>query len=169
MSRASPWQGSIPLWQNVPSHEHCGEYPSRWAALVSVADKIGCSAHTLNERWKQAEVDSGKRAGVGSVGDSYDNAFARLRPQRRRAVSFPPRWMRNSRSCPHQGVRKRWGIRRRHKGQTSGLLCRAPPSGCASSPSAGWWQVEHHREPKENCSAVLVKPRHETDEDEDVE
>ena len=28
--------------------EHGGEYPSRWAAVVSVAEKIGCSAHTLN-------------------------------------------------------------------------------------------------------------------------
>ena len=45
-------------------HEHGGEYPSRWAAVVSVADKIGCSAHTLNEWVKKSEVDAGKRAGV---------------------------------------------------------------------------------------------------------
>ena len=44
--------------------EHGGEYPSRWVAVVSVAEKIGCSAHTLNEWVKKAEVDSGKRAGV---------------------------------------------------------------------------------------------------------
>ena len=44
--------------------EHGGEYPSRWAAVVSVAEKIGCSAHTLNEWVMKAEVDSGKRAGV---------------------------------------------------------------------------------------------------------
>jgi transposase-like protein len=44
--------------------EHGGEYPSRWAAVVSVSDKIGCSAHTLNEWLKKAEVDSGQRAGV---------------------------------------------------------------------------------------------------------
>ena len=35
--------------------EHGGEYPSRWAAVVSVAGKIGCSAHTLNEWLKKAE------------------------------------------------------------------------------------------------------------------
>ncbi|MDV3249709.1 IS3 family transposase [Devosia sp. BK] len=46
--------------------EHGGEYPSRWAAVVSVAGKIGCSAHTLNEWLKKAEVDSGKRAGVAT-------------------------------------------------------------------------------------------------------
>lgn len=44
--------------------DHEGEHPSRWAALVSIAEKIGCSAHTLNEWVKKAEVDSGKRAGV---------------------------------------------------------------------------------------------------------
>jgi transposase len=46
--------------------DHEGDYPSRWAALVSIAEKIGCSAHTLNEWVKKAEVDSGKRAGLPS-------------------------------------------------------------------------------------------------------
>ena len=44
--------------------DHERDYPSRWAAMVSIAEKIGCSAHTLNEGVKKAEVDSGKRAGV---------------------------------------------------------------------------------------------------------
>jgi transposase len=44
--------------------DHEGEHPSRWAALVSISEKIGCSAHTLNEWVKKAEVDGGKRAGV---------------------------------------------------------------------------------------------------------
>jgi len=44
--------------------DHGGEHPSRWAAIVSVASKIGCSAHTLNEWVKKAEVDSGRRGGV---------------------------------------------------------------------------------------------------------
>ena len=46
--------------------EHGGECPSRWAAVVSVSQKIGCSAHTLNEWAKKAEVDGGRRAGVPS-------------------------------------------------------------------------------------------------------
>src|SRR5690554_683082 len=46
--------------------EHGGEYPSRWAAVVSVSQKIGCSAHTLNDWVKKAEVDDGRRAGVPS-------------------------------------------------------------------------------------------------------
>jgi transposase len=44
--------------------DHEADHPSRWAAMVSIAEKIGCSAHTLNEWVKKAEVDSGKRAGV---------------------------------------------------------------------------------------------------------
>ena len=44
--------------------DHEGEHPSRWAAIVSIAAKIGCTAQTLNEWVKKAEVDSGKRAGV---------------------------------------------------------------------------------------------------------
>ena len=44
--------------------DHGAEHPSRWAAVVSVASKIGCSAHTLNEWVKKAEVDGGRRAGV---------------------------------------------------------------------------------------------------------
>ena len=44
--------------------DHEGEHTSRWAAVMSVAAKIGCSAHTLLDWVKKAEVDSGKRAGV---------------------------------------------------------------------------------------------------------
>ena len=44
--------------------EHEREHPSRWAAVCSIATKIGCTAQTLNEWIKKAEVDSGVRAGV---------------------------------------------------------------------------------------------------------
>lgn len=44
--------------------DHEKDHPSRWAAVSSVASKIGCAAHTLNEWVKRAEVESGSRAGV---------------------------------------------------------------------------------------------------------
>ena len=44
--------------------DHEPEHPSRWAAVSSVAAKIGCTAQTLNEWVKKFEVDAGKRAGV---------------------------------------------------------------------------------------------------------
>ncbi|MFD1985480.1 IS3 family transposase [Mesorhizobium newzealandense] len=46
----------------VLDHEH--EHPSRWAAVLSIAAKIGCTAQTLHEWVKKAERDSGVRAGV---------------------------------------------------------------------------------------------------------
>ena len=44
--------------------DHESDHPSRWAAIVSIAEKIGCVPQTLFEWVKKAEVDSGKRAGV---------------------------------------------------------------------------------------------------------
>jgi transposase-like protein len=44
--------------------DHTREHPSRWAAVVSIAEKIGCSAQTLNEWVKKAEIEGGRRAGV---------------------------------------------------------------------------------------------------------
>ena len=46
--------------------EHRGEHASQWAAIVSIAAKIGCTAQTLNEWIKKADVDSGRKPGVTS-------------------------------------------------------------------------------------------------------
>ena len=43
---------------------HAGEHPSRWAAVTSIAAKIGCTPQTLHDWVKKAEVDSGQRAVV---------------------------------------------------------------------------------------------------------
>ncbi len=44
--------------------EHRADSPSLWAAIESIAPKIGCVPQTLNEWVKQAEVNSGQRAGT---------------------------------------------------------------------------------------------------------
>ena len=44
--------------------DHEAEHPSRWAAIVSIAAKIGCTGQTLNEWVKQAERDTGRKPGV---------------------------------------------------------------------------------------------------------
>lgn len=44
--------------------EHEKEHRSRWATVTSVAAKIGCTAQSLNEWVKKAEIDSGMRGGV---------------------------------------------------------------------------------------------------------
>ena len=44
--------------------EHRSDYPSLWAAIESIAPKIGCVPQTLNEWVKRVEVDTGLRDGV---------------------------------------------------------------------------------------------------------
>ena len=44
--------------------EHQGEHESQWAAICSIAAKIGCTAETLRRWLRQAETDSGERDGV---------------------------------------------------------------------------------------------------------
>ena len=44
--------------------EHAGEYESQWAAIGSIAAKIGCTAETLRKWVRQAERDLGKRPGL---------------------------------------------------------------------------------------------------------
>jgi transposase-like protein len=46
--------------------EHQGEHESQWAAIGSIAGKIGCTAETLRKWVRQAERDQGKRAGLSS-------------------------------------------------------------------------------------------------------
>ena len=43
------------------------DYPSVWAAVESIAPKIGCAAVTLHEWVKKHEVDTGGRDGVTSA------------------------------------------------------------------------------------------------------
>jgi transposase-like protein len=44
--------------------DHASEHPSRWAAVTSIAAKIGCTPQTLHDWVKKADIDSGRRAGV---------------------------------------------------------------------------------------------------------
>lgn len=46
--------------------EHEAEYDSQWAAIGSIAAKMGCTAETLRKWVRQAERDQGRRAGVTS-------------------------------------------------------------------------------------------------------
>jgi len=44
--------------------EHQAEYNSQWAALNSIAGKIGCTAETLRKWVRRAERDQGLREGL---------------------------------------------------------------------------------------------------------
>jgi transposase len=43
--------------------EHQNEHGSQWAAIGSIAGKIGCTSETLRRWVRQAERDQGKRPG----------------------------------------------------------------------------------------------------------
>ena len=43
--------------------EHAGDHASQWAAISSIAAKIGCTTETLRGWVRQAERDQGKRSG----------------------------------------------------------------------------------------------------------
>lgn len=47
--------------------EHRGEYESQWAAVVSIAGKIGCTAQTLLNWVRQYERDTGQREGPSTA------------------------------------------------------------------------------------------------------
>lgn len=53
--------------------EHEGDHASRWAAIASIAAKIGCTGETLRLWLKRAEQDS------GSVGHTPQDMTARLK------------------------------------------------------------------------------------------
>jgi transposase-like protein len=46
--------------------DHQGEHKTQWAAIVSIASKIGCTAETLRNWVRQAERDQGQREGLSS-------------------------------------------------------------------------------------------------------
>jgi len=43
------------------------EYNSQWAALNSIAGKVGCTAETLRKWVRQSEIDQGARNGTSST------------------------------------------------------------------------------------------------------
>ena len=47
--------------------EHEAEHESQWAAIASIAAKIGCTQETLRRWVRQAERDQGRRAGLSTT------------------------------------------------------------------------------------------------------
>ena len=46
--------------------EHEGEYTSQWAAITSVATKLGMTPETLRKWVRRAEIDRGLRPGLAT-------------------------------------------------------------------------------------------------------
>ena len=60
--------------------EHLGDYSSQWAAMTSIASKIGCTAETLRKWVRQVERDQGLR--VGTTTEERDRLKALERENR---------------------------------------------------------------------------------------
>lgn len=65
--------------------EHRGEYSSLWAAVESIAPKIGCVPQTLLDWVKRSEIDAGHREGVSSSERERMKALERENKELRRA------------------------------------------------------------------------------------
>jgi transposase-like protein len=65
--------------------EHQGEYESQWAAMGSIAAKIGCTAETLRKWVRQAERDQGLRDGLTSSDRERLKALERENRELKRA------------------------------------------------------------------------------------
>ena len=64
MSRSSKFSPEVQERAVRMVEESRGEHESQWAAIRSVAGKLGCTTETLRRWVRQAEVNQGKRAGV---------------------------------------------------------------------------------------------------------
>ena len=65
--------------------EHRGEYPSLWAAVESIAPKIGCVPQTLLGWVERQEVDTGVRPGVATAEAQRVKELERENKELRRA------------------------------------------------------------------------------------
>jgi len=65
--------------------EHEAEHDSQWAAIASIAAKMGCTAETLRKWVRQCERDQGRRAGLTSDERARLKALERENQELRRA------------------------------------------------------------------------------------
>jgi transposase len=61
------------------------QYPSQWAAIESIAGKIGCTAETLRRWVRQGERDQGLREGPSTAEQQRVKALEREVRELRRA------------------------------------------------------------------------------------
>ena len=65
--------------------EHQSEHASQWAAIESIAVKIGCTAETLRSWVRQRERDTGQREGATSADIQHIKELERENRELRKA------------------------------------------------------------------------------------
>lgn len=66
MTRANRYSPEVQERAVRMVHEQESAHSSRWATIVSIAEKIGCTPETLRNWVHRSEIDSGQRAGMTS-------------------------------------------------------------------------------------------------------
>ena len=93
--------------------EHGADHASQWAAIGSIAAKIGCTGETLRGWVRQAERDQGLRAGPTSDDRERIKALEREVRELRQANEFCARrrrilrWRSSTAGPSHDRVRRR--------------------------------------------------------------
>ena len=64
MTRATRYSPEVQARAVRMVHEQESAHSSRWATIVSIAEKIGCTPETLRKWVQGSEIDSGQRAGM---------------------------------------------------------------------------------------------------------
>jgi transposase len=85
MSRASKFSPEVRERAVRMVFEHQAEYPSQWAAMKSIAEKIGCTMESLRGWVRRAERDAGRRGGVSTDERARLKALERENQELRRA------------------------------------------------------------------------------------
>jgi len=65
--------------------EHESEHGSQWAAICSIAEKIGCTAETLRKWVRRVERDEGSRPGLTTDEEARVKELERENRELRRA------------------------------------------------------------------------------------
>src|SRR5919198_353349 len=98
--------------------EHKGDYASEWAAIGSIAQKLGIAAPETLRKWvRRAEVDGGQRPGVTSAERERLGPVGRGERQPRRGDQVPREGVRVAR-CTVERLMRALGLRGVVRGRT---------------------------------------------------
>ena len=98
--------------------EHQEEYASQWAAISSIAEKIGCTPETLRSWVRRAERDTGRRPGLTTDERAHLKELEReVRELRRANEILRKASVRAKVEHPFLYVKRRFGYRKvRYRG-----------------------------------------------------